>query len=457
MRSLEDLLNDVRDEDSKVHVSEAISAYNAGAFRAAIITTWIAVAFDLTAKIRELAEQSDKAAIEWIDKLTKAISDSSRQPLQKLESELLHDAKNKFSFINEREFIELQRLHDDRHVCAHPAFVDSETIFTASPELVRSHFRAAISAVLSQPPTPGRQLLGRYFEAAASQSWPTESAKLGQYLNTVYFSRGKDSLQSSITQCTIKGILAPPQGNETTAARLAAAAHEIEKINPKLFCDALKQILSKRIAGDSIQGDGFLRLIAGLGDMEVLWNCVDKSTKYRMTCTIEKASLSDLTARGVFSIKLAFADAEQAKTKRHEELSEEGNYEELKNAVTATPLQLFWPQILKQLKSASNYRTAKERVRDLVVPLAPGLDDGGLTYLSDAIKDNNQIRLASAMPSYVDLIFDESPKTKINLDIWKSLSKWLIDQEKDGDYYQYPGLANRLRAQDSDAPQSGPT
>jgi hypothetical protein len=457
MHSLEDLINDVRDENSKAHVREAISAYNSGAFRAAIITTWIAVAFDLTAKIRELADQSDKAAIEWVDKLTGAISDSSRQSLQKIESELLDDAKNKFSFINEREFIELQRLYADRHVCAHPAFVDSETIFTASPELVRSHFRAAISAVLSQPPTPGKQLLDRYFEAAESHSWPTESAQLGQYLHNVYFSRGKDSLQSSVTKCTIKGILFPPKGNEATAARMAAAAHEIEKINPGLFRGALKQILSKRISGDSIQDDGFLRLIAGLGDMDILWICVDDSTRDRMTCTIEKASLSDLTARGIFSIKLACANAESAKMKRHEELGEESNYEELKNAVAATPIQLFWPQILKQLKSASSYRTAEERVRDVAVPLAPTLDDVSLKDLANAIKNNNQIRLASAMPGYVDLIFDESPKTKINLTIWKELSEWLKAQEKDGDYYRYLRLADRLRDLDSDAPQSGPT
>jgi hypothetical protein len=57
MRNLQDLelsaLSCINNHGKKL-INEAINCYNCGAFRAAIITTWIAVVFDLLDKIYEL-------------------------------------------------------------------------------------------------------------------------------------------------------------------------------------------------------------------------------------------------------------------------------------------------------------------------------------------------------------------------------------------------------------------
>ena len=87
MHALEDLYNEVRDPATKPRVREAIDAYNAGAFRSAIISTWVAVSLDLVAKIRELADQSDGAAVAWRDALDAAITVGDKQKLQKIEAE----------------------------------------------------------------------------------------------------------------------------------------------------------------------------------------------------------------------------------------------------------------------------------------------------------------------------------------------------------------------------------
>ena len=62
MRSTEDLLNQVRESASRAQLTEAVRAYQAGAFRAAIISTWVTVALDLVSKIREIAETGDRSA-----------------------------------------------------------------------------------------------------------------------------------------------------------------------------------------------------------------------------------------------------------------------------------------------------------------------------------------------------------------------------------------------------------
>jgi hypothetical protein len=154
VQALENLYNAVRDPATKLRIREAIGAYNAGAFRSAIISTWVAVSLDLVAKIRELADQGDGAAVAWRDALDAAIVAGDRQKLQQIEADLLDQAMTQFSFINEREYIELSRLRNDRHVCAHPAFVDVDKVFSPEAELVRVHLSTAVAAVRSQPPCP---------------------------------------------------------------------------------------------------------------------------------------------------------------------------------------------------------------------------------------------------------------------------------------------------------------
>ena len=70
---LDELALLVRNDLSKTYVLESIQAYKSGAYRAAIVTTWIAVAYDIIAKIRELAEQGDEAAKKEVMGLSKII------------------------------------------------------------------------------------------------------------------------------------------------------------------------------------------------------------------------------------------------------------------------------------------------------------------------------------------------------------------------------------------------
>jgi hypothetical protein len=52
-------------------LNEAIASYNAGAMRAAIIATWIAVSFNFIDKINTLETQGDKQAKDFADEFRK--------------------------------------------------------------------------------------------------------------------------------------------------------------------------------------------------------------------------------------------------------------------------------------------------------------------------------------------------------------------------------------------------
>ena len=66
----------VRDPESKRLIGEALSAYRGGAFRSAIVSTWIAVDYDIIAKAKELAAHGDAAAIAFVREVEQAIQNS---------------------------------------------------------------------------------------------------------------------------------------------------------------------------------------------------------------------------------------------------------------------------------------------------------------------------------------------------------------------------------------------
>ena len=87
---------------------DAVRAYQSGALRACVVSTWVAVALDLTAKIRELADGGDGAAVAWTAALDRAITNDDIARLGKIEQELLVACRDTFQFIGARE-------HEEAH------------------------------------------------------------------------------------------------------------------------------------------------------------------------------------------------------------------------------------------------------------------------------------------------------------------------------------------------------
>jgi len=71
---LDELVQTVRDINTREYIAEAIAAYRARAYRSAIMGTWVAVAYDIIGKIRELAVQGDAAAVKFTTALDAAIA-----------------------------------------------------------------------------------------------------------------------------------------------------------------------------------------------------------------------------------------------------------------------------------------------------------------------------------------------------------------------------------------------
>lgn len=154
-----------RSEQSRGYISEAMQCYRAGAYRASIVSTWIAVVFDLIDKVRELAVSGDSTAraIEaryetYIKQIEQGNSAGIKSALE-FEREILETCRDQLQFFDPQQFIDLTRLREDRHRCAHPSFQRVGMPYQPSAEQARVHVRNAIVHVLSQPPVQGKAAL----------------------------------------------------------------------------------------------------------------------------------------------------------------------------------------------------------------------------------------------------------------------------------------------------------
>ena len=78
LTDLDELSQKVKNFHSRNYIDEAIKSYRAGAYRASLISTWVAVCVDIIEKIKELALTEDAAAVILADKL-KAIDPSMQR------------------------------------------------------------------------------------------------------------------------------------------------------------------------------------------------------------------------------------------------------------------------------------------------------------------------------------------------------------------------------------------
>ncbi len=59
---LDELVLRCKDQEARKYIAEAVVCYKNGAYRACIVTTWIAVVYDFVYKLRQLELTGDKNA-----------------------------------------------------------------------------------------------------------------------------------------------------------------------------------------------------------------------------------------------------------------------------------------------------------------------------------------------------------------------------------------------------------
>jgi pheromone shutdown protein TraB len=99
LHSLDALLLSVRDTESNRLTQEAVTAYQAGAYRAAILSIWVAVCADIISKLKELATGGDAAALAEVKSLETWIRTKDIKNIQNFEHGLIELAGGNFEML----------------------------------------------------------------------------------------------------------------------------------------------------------------------------------------------------------------------------------------------------------------------------------------------------------------------------------------------------------------------
>ena len=270
LTDLDELVLTVHNKNTRQYISEAVHAYRSGLNRDAVILTWTAVAYDLMTKYRELGEQGEGAAIQFTIDLDQAIATNNVTQLQSIEGKLLDLARDPFEIIDQVEQEALERLKNDRNLCAHPAFTRESTLFNPLPEQVRAHIVQSLKAVLQNPPVQGKAAFGRLKADLLQPSFPTSQDHVRTFLSSRYLGHLRQSLIGKLVTILAKEVILQPDADlATVPENVVRALIAVGEAYPQEYETQLKDGLPKYAA--SADDEKLWRVLQIIGNDTRVW------------------------------------------------------------------------------------------------------------------------------------------------------------------------------------------
>jgi hypothetical protein len=241
---LDELVLLCRDEKARAYINEAVSSYRSGAFRAAIVVTWVAVCYDIIDKLREIALSGDKEAAQSIKFIEDARKRNDVTALLQFEKEILSLAETKFELLSSSEKVDLARLQYDRNLCAHPSMISEDQSFSPPGELARLHIRSAVIHLLQHQPVQGKYAFERILREIESEYFPSSKKDAIIALSNGPLRRARKSLVRSVCTVIIKELIFGSVDYKSRA-RFYAALEAIMSINRAYFLEVINEQIPK--------------------------------------------------------------------------------------------------------------------------------------------------------------------------------------------------------------------
>ena len=389
----------VRDQESRRLIEEAITAYRGGALRSAIMSAWIAVVHDVFSKARELAAQGDAASITFVSKIDNAIEHKNIIQMQALERELLDTAKDELQLVTPHEHETLKRIQDDRHMCAHPAFITEDELFQPSPDLVRSHLVHALQCLLIHAPLQGKSALNRFKADVLSPSFPSTQDGIRTFVFAKYLNRSKDALVTNLIKVLLKAPFLEGEDELLRKKRqLAWTLSEVAARKTPIFEEIARPFVGQFF--DGVADERLLSICTFLGAEPQLWAWLTEPVKLRLVRLIEQCPIEDLKEHLVFD---AFAVADLADPLLAKFTSYET--EERIQLISDNPGKEFVSFGIDIYSAVGSYREAELLGQTVVIPLASHFGEENIRRLLNAILGNSQISYASGTSDVLVEVF----------------------------------------------------
>lgn len=422
---LDILLTRIRNEKSRSYFLDAVKAYKAGALRAALTSAWVALVYDLIAKYRELSAMGDKAATSFISAWDNATNNNDISKLLQLEGSIIEDATANTQVLNSISQSHLKRVHDDRHLCAHPAFSAEAELFEPSPELVRLHLVNVVDLVLAREPLQGTAILELFDSDVQSPGFPIEHGRILDYVEQRYLDRVRPqnirNFGTVLAKSLIRGVPAPWDAHQS---KITASLVALRERAPSAWGDISQAIV--RLL-DSAEPEHRSRMVAFIASFPDFWDRLQNPTKIALQETvtnIDATTLKDFRILAGLRVP-QFRDALLSVIRRF-------GREKLAEVVAKQPVPELWEQALLHYKNATSYRDSEKTFDDLIIPFAGVIDADQFDLLIDAIINNGQNWNASGTPGNLRFMLLFSAKKD-----WPTL-------EARNSYYQFIRAHRRI-------------
>lgn len=310
LADLDELVLKCRNKNAKSYIKEAVSCYKVGAFRSSIVSTWIAVSFDIIDKLKELSLAGDKEAEKQIDAFEKARRIGDIATSLKFERDILSVCRDKLELISPVEFIDLNRLQEDRNRCAHPSMTIDSEVFNPSAELARMHIRSAVDHLLQYPPAQGKYALKTLTSDVNSEYFPTNIQKAVVAFESSPLKKARDSLIRNFTVVLLKRLV-----NDTKdfkeVRRISTALNAIGIIHREIYKSTLSEKLSNIVRG--LENEKIDRVIPIIAYVEDSWSHFEVDIKQKIESYVENLPKDKLDDIDIF---LSISDLKNAAQKR---------------------------------------------------------------------------------------------------------------------------------------------
>lgn len=238
---IEDLVQRCRSANARAYIKEAVDCYRMGAYRACVITTWIALVYDFIDKLRELAVAGDGAAAKRVAEFDDIQKKRDTEAALKFEREVLTIAMNEFELITIQEMHDLNRLFEDRNRCGHPNLNRDNEVYTPPAELARLHLRVAIEHVLERPPVQGKAALTMLQQTVDSDYFPLIVGEAEQVLKATPLPRAKRNLVREFILGALVSLMREVLSERKMFQRLAAVL-----VAQRLHLEIAKSVMEEK-------------------------------------------------------------------------------------------------------------------------------------------------------------------------------------------------------------------
>lgn len=432
----------VRNLNSRRLIDDAIAAYRGDALRSAIVSTWNAIVNDIIAKTRELVTLEDTDAIRFIERLDEYIEEEKIGEIQRLERDILKFAEKKIKIINSQEARMLNRIKEDRHMCAHPAFVKGEkTLFQPSPDLVRSHIVSALQCLLICPPLQGDSVLAKFKSDVISTSFPSTIDSVKTYVDKKYLSASKETLVENM----IIEILRIPfsVGDDEFASKRHQLAWTLSEISIKkadIFLKVAQSFIRQQ--NHIVTEKRMLGICVYLKVEPRIWSWLSEPIKLNLIEIIKNASGTDLIENFVFDAYYT-PDLSQHLANKISSLHASDQIRIISNH----PYKEFVALGISIYQTCGTYEWANFIGNAVIVRLASQFDGNDVIRLLGAVKQNGHICYSIATQDVLAIIFDATNQyLEQTRELWKDLVETMtqINQGNQELPTSYPKIRSRL-------------